>query len=192
MSSSCDIILPGNIRIKDVANVVGIAAGFKPYKKNISKDGWATYVDGVTIKTEHSPGLASFNFDGRFVLYHFESSDYPGCRLLNPSSTSFWSMIGHRLVDFFGGRVKYDDTTEDRFDYQVMPKQDSLNCPTGNNEWYVFQQRMLDVEPITIDDLKSIKGAAYDWEYDLAQGNYTFDSEGRMTRESPPKTKTAA
>ena len=166
MGVDCKIILPANVRLKDVADVIGVAAGFKPEKSPLGSshpDSWAVRVPGVRVSSFNCQGLESCakielvgeTMDGvkdHYVMYHFEYDD--GQRLLAPRSTAFWLGIGHRLVDFFGGSIDYQDCDDSYKDYSVPGKSDELNQPEGGDEWDSLQERMFAVKPLTKEELK--------------------------------------
>jgi hypothetical protein len=162
MGVDCKIVLPGNVRIKDVANVIGLAAGLKGemYSDKTHGASWAT-VEGVETKPLSSlEGMAEISLCGdlidkwkhHFVIYHFEA--YGSGRLLSPRSTAFWIACGHRLVDFFGGKMDINDCDEIRVDYSVPKKPNNQNCPRSDRCWDDFQKRILSIKPITWEELE--------------------------------------
>lgn len=179
----CDarIILPGNVRIRDVMRVIGVAVGFEakvsPLGSSICTD-----VDGVEATTPmaSSPDFLHIKFDNRHAYWSFEPDCAPGKRLLMPTSSAFWCLVGHRLVDFFGGKIDYNDCDAIDFDYERRPKGNSLNCPDDGEPWRRFHERIAKVPPITRAELEAFRGAAYDFKSDDYQ--YFFDAEGRMVR----------
>ena len=177
MGVDCKITLPANVRLKDVADVIGVAAGFKPEKSPLGSrhpDSWAVHVPGVRVSSFNHAGLESCakielvgeTVDGvkyHYAMYHFEYDD--GKRLLNPRSTAFWLGIGHRLVDFFGGSLDYQDCDDSDKDYHVLGKHNRSNQPTDGKDWQDLQERMFAVKPLTKSELKRFdKLAAYKME----------------------------
>src|SRR5581483_9606267 len=128
MSVDCHITLPDNVRVDNVADVIGIAAGLKPvweYSDN-GKHKWVK-VRGVEARSSGVvPGMAliSIRSTGHLLVdgedqhsgyYHFEAC-HDG-RLLSVTSTAFWIAVGHRLVDFFGGSIDYQDCDDVEVNY---------------------------------------------------------------------------
>ena len=169
MGIDCKIYLPANVAIDNVANVIGILAGAKSKKHYFQDDikgGWSTEVEGVKITTSGIPTCAYIEIQGLseasrkcrennfiHVLYHFETPT--GERLLMPSSNNFWIAISKKLVDFFGGRVDFNDCDSVEINYKVEPKEDKFNNPQDGDEWYNLQNRLLELKPLTDDDFQS-------------------------------------
>jgi hypothetical protein len=173
------IYLEGDVKVQDVAEVIGIFAGLKPYRYDHddawgNKDCWWTKVDGVEVKA----GIVSCaeiiitapegetlvdGEESHWVLYHFEPSDKESyMRLVMPRSTPFWIAVGKKLVKFFGGKMDYNDCDEKRVDYRAK-KPRRVNCPQDGKEWEDFQTEMLNLKPVTVADLKAAqKYAAYE------------------------------
>lgn len=172
MGVDCGITLPDNVRVKNVAEVIGIAAGLKPEWDGTS-DGSAKWirVPGVEVKQTTSPEMVEIRLTGKlidgevshFVYYDFES-DYGG-RALNPRSTAFWIAVAHRLVTFFGGKIDYQDCDTVEVDYKRAAKSKQINSPSDGEPWDKFQKRLFEVKSITKEELEYYdKFAAYKME----------------------------
>ncbi len=177
MGVDCKILLPAAARLRDVADVMGALAGFPMHKKHFNppSSGWSAgreYGDkGVEIKpcggTLESCAMIHLNntadcqiIDGQaghYVMYHFEGSR-KGERLLNPPSTDFWIAIGKGLVDFFGGRVDFNDCDDIDVDYE-QPERDDIHAE-DDDEWYALQNRKLAVKALTKANLKACREVA--------------------------------
>lgn len=168
MGVDCKITLPANVRIDDVAKVIGISAGcpkekrplgpsypnsFSIHVKNIAYDILQTMPQAPTIVINQDcvDGLK------HHVMFFFE---YKGKRLLNPRSTAFWIAVAHRLVDFFGGSIDYRDCDDVEVDYERPEKSNAENCPEGGNDWDVFQERLWALEPMTTEEMKRFEAVA--------------------------------
>jgi len=157
MGVNTEIKLPHNVRVSDVADVMGALAGLKPKKSmfNDAKGGWSTKVDGVAVEPSPIPEMVSIVFrtdsGNRHVYYHFETDD-PDYVVLNPPSTAFWIAIGVGLVKFFGGKVDYVDSDLVSVDFERKPKSNFQNRPSDGEKWYDLQTRMLNVKPLTQKD----------------------------------------
>lgn len=170
MGVDCKIFLPANIRGDDVAKVVGLVAGVKPEKRYFDErrnSGYYCHVPDVKFQVTTIPGIANIQLpcdqklvDGETyhsVYYHFEYI-HKGVngRLLSPPSTAFWICVGKKLVDFFGGKVNYNDCKEE-WDYCKPFKHWKKNCPEDGKEFNNLQNRMLSLMPITVAELKEAK-----------------------------------
>lgn len=160
MGVDCNIHLPSNVQVKDVASVIGVAAGLKSERKLLGHtDGWYLHVNGVEVIASPVVTLADILLNGKMIdgelrheiSYHFEPCCGSG-RLLMPRSTAFWIAIGRRLVDFFGGHMSYQDCDPSE-DYTKWPKSNRLNCPQDGKPWQKFQERKEAVLPLTHADL---------------------------------------
>lgn len=173
MGVDCRITLPPNVRLADVAKVMGIAAGL-PWEKQFAgrlPDGlWFVHVPKVRVSSgcRGLESCANIEFvgetvdgvSGHHVLYHFEGKD--GNRLMLPRSTAFWIAIARRLVDFYGGVIDYADCDDVYDDYAVPFKETALNSPKDGAEWEAHRDRVAAVKPITSDELEACKKfAAY-------------------------------
>lgn len=158
------IYLSPGARVKEVAEVIGLAAGLPGRWEESGSTRWYA-VPGVRVSSNSGlPECCDIewvdqNGEGRRVLYHFEAGGH-GCKLLMPRSTPFWIAIGRRLVDFFGGWIDYQDCDEEDMDYR-QPLQYHC-CPEDGEPWKSFRQRMSEVQPITRSEYERSKQyAAY-------------------------------
>lgn len=175
MGANTIIVLPYNVRARDVATVIGVAAGMPTQWDE--KGRWIK--NDVVVEHGVSYDTVKILFDGRYGLYFFETSDHEG-RVFYPGSSAFWSLIGKRLVDVFGGSVVYNDCDENDGkipNYSKPWRSFAENCPRGDEPWMDLQNRMLNVPRISADEMASFKGAGSD-NYD-----YTYDGEGLMVRQ---------
>jgi len=180
MGVDCCIRLPHNVRIRDVAKVMGILAGQKISEREDAKTYGKPFkwfeVEGVelesgvkgleccaTIYLKNLTGAAlaarSDNGENAHVLFHFEPSDpTPSAgRLLMPRSTNFWIAIGIGLVKFFGGEIDYNDCDNSDCDFKRRAKSNEQNCPESDEPWYNMQARMRKLKPITKEEFSDCK-----------------------------------
>jgi len=158
MGVDCQICLPDNVRVNDVAGIIGIATGLKPEWSG-RDDSKLVRVPGVEVRSTFSPAMVEIRLTGdlidgdksHFVYYHFEADN--GGRGLNPPSTAFWIAVAHRLVKFFGGKIDYQDCDSVEMDYEHPAFAKQHNSPSKDDEWSTFQKRLFEVEPITKDEL---------------------------------------
>lgn len=153
MGVDCLIQLPGNVRVKDVANILAILDGV-PVVKYVHESG--SYWAQVAAKAEGLPeiaGCARITWTGpsgpRHVLYHFEPDGNIGGRLLMPRSTAWWIAAGTRLVQFFGGDLVYNDCGDQTPDISCTPQSNKKNCPSNGKAWNNFQDRLLAMTPLS-------------------------------------------
>jgi len=59
------------------------------------------------------------------------------------------------LVDFFGGRMDYQDCDDSYEDYTKWPKSSRHNRPQDGKPWQNFQKRMEAVKPLTKEELET-------------------------------------
>lgn len=174
MGVDCKVYLPDNVKIDNVVEVMGIAAGLpckRFYHKSYNgKDTgyWGAHVEGASAKPcQFIVTLADIELKGKMVdgleehtvNYHFERDRTSG-RLLMPRSTAFWLAIAHRLVDFFGGHIDYQDCDDSYNDYEVPAKSDELNSPDDGELWQNLQERIESVKPITQEELQHYNSLA--------------------------------
>jgi hypothetical protein len=89
------------------------------------------------------------------IYYHFESG-HRSARLLSARSTPFWIAAGRKVVDFFGGKIDFQDADEIRVDYSVK-KPRRANNPEDGQAFQDFQEALRKVQPITKADLATAR-----------------------------------
>jgi hypothetical protein len=190
MGVNAVIHLPCNVRIKDVADVMGILAGQKIVEKETTFNSFSPpfkyfVVEGVRIEScdargtgvmtdcaniflENLTGAAlaarSDAGENAYAMYNFEPSNpTPSAgRLLYPKSTAFWIAIGKGLVDFFGGDIDYSDCDSKEADFKRKAKSNSENCPENDPHYGKQRERMRSLKPLTKADYEACKKhAAY-------------------------------
>lgn len=173
MGVDCKINLPDNVRVKDVADLIGIASGLPVNWEPCSNDRDLKFlrVPGVEVRQTSCVTMPEISIrslgkllvDGKdihHVYYHLESS-YGG-RSLGPPSTAYWIAVAHRLVDFFGGTIDYQDCDEVRIDYRRAKKTRNQNSPEDGKPWHNFYKRLSEVKPITQEEMQKLdQFAAY-------------------------------
>jgi len=164
MGVDTKIMLPSKVRARTVSSVLGRIVGFEGIKTALGGGAWYTQVEGISINNNPQVvGLADITWDKApgprtrgYVAYHFEVED--GGRLLMPPSTAFWLAVGHRLVDFFGGKLDYNDCDNSEVDYKVKANPNSW--ADDGKPWDQLQQRIMDIEPLTVEEIKSYQNVA--------------------------------
>ncbi len=168
MGVDCRIMLPSNVRLRDVGELLGILSGRKSEKQYFNNNsGWSVRVAGMHFRTyESMPECVAIEWDmpkygGRSVLFHYESGQGQ-YRLLMPPSTCWWLAAGKRLISFFGGELDYNDCDNTDVDFQRRKKSRQVNAPEDGKPWYIFQERMLKAKAITEEEIQSmVKHAGY-------------------------------
>jgi len=170
------ILLPEDVRVGNVAQVIGILAGL-PKTWVTSNNGSCKWikVDGVKVESlENMPATCRIILNipdhwGRLVdkeqvhhtLFHFEPDMKKGGRLMIPPSTPFWIAVGIGLCKFFGGQIDFNDCDSKGWDRQFR-KPRPTNSPNVGRPWDNFQQAMFDLKPVTTADMKfANKKASY-------------------------------
>jgi len=166
MGVDCRINLPGNVRVGDVANVIGKVRGAE--SKLVLSSCGSYYVDVPDVKVEgidDMPGCAALTIAGprpgpSRTLFFFESEGVSRSILL--SSTPANIAIAKRLVEFFGGEVDFQDCDTIDCDFARPAKTNCENQPKDGMPWHDLQQRIHAVEPITDDEIEAaVEYAAY-------------------------------
>jgi hypothetical protein len=185
MGVNCMLYLPTNVKIDTVSEVMAILSGAKieTNKLDGSRNPDEKYVSVAGIKfrvNESSPESvdivlefplteaareARLNDGTPFAHYYFEGDDRNNSRMLYPASTPYWCAICKGLVDFFGGKVIYDDSksfTTKRNVYRRKAKADKMNRPTDGKPFWDLHKRLRELKPLTKRDFKAVwKKAAY-------------------------------
>ena len=155
------IKLPTSVGIENVANTIGALAGLPVVKIPLGQNSYYAKTQGVCIEHTSVPYMQKICLEGNlidgqnyhYVLYFFESSSWDGI-LLNPPSTNFWVAVAKRLVDIFGGEVDYNDCDDIKADY-TNSKFGTIdeNRPSGGESWKKFQDMLLNIKPITQNEM---------------------------------------
>lgn len=186
MGVNTNIYLPHDVKLDDVADVIGQLLGLKVRWRSVKAifgGGKYRYVAGVKLHPcEDMPQLCGITFsppkgktlvdgeDGHHVNYHFEpGSQYAGKygRLLMPHAYPVWIAVAIRLAKFFGGKVVYRDCEGITKAYgtyanRYFPKPRATNCPEDGKPWEDFKEAKYSIEPLTQKDLdRANKVAAY-------------------------------
>lgn len=170
MGVNARIYLPHDVRIHDVANVIGLLAGLK------YTDDW--HIPGVKIRSSSSASYTRIEIaapkgktlvdgeESHETSFSFEAGEDAGHygRCLSPSSSAFWIAIGKKLAEFFGGAVIYKDGSSTKAsDAPIKFKKQGRNNPEDGEPWYAFKRRIEKVKPLTEDDLMAAAWcSAYD------------------------------
>lgn len=174
MGVDCRINLPDNVTVGNVAKVLGRLAGLPVERYQYNPRTWWAKVDGVEVETTTVPEMVVIRWSGRHTTFHFEYGR--GGRLLLPRSTAFWIAAGNRLVDFFGGRIDWNDCDTKDWNRRVRAKTREQNSPEDGEAWDDFQTRLLSLKPLHRDEIDAMrKHAAY------PDDSYAFDGDGYLT-----------
>jgi len=168
MGVDARLFLPGNVRVHDVASVLGILFGLPHALEPLTGgDGVLCRVRGANVRGHIDiPAMAEIELrapNGDHVAgfyYHFENPS--GRRQLTGRSTAKVIAAFKYVADFFGGRVDYQDCDDEDLDYVAPDKSDEENHADDGEAWDAFQRRMDAVEALEPIDIRVCKKfAAY-------------------------------
>lgn len=162
MGVDCRINLPADVRLSDVAEAIGILLGCKPERHDFDRGGWCCRVPGAETTPASVDTCAEIKIkppkgEPRWFLYHFEV-EYDG-RLIMPRATDVNIALGRRLVQFFGGRLDYNDCDSTDWN-EAYDRPRPRNNPSDGAEWDSFQAEMMELKPLTPTEIKKAKGVA--------------------------------
>lgn len=172
MSLDTNIFLPPNVRVGDVASVLGRIYGKPAFMDPLGASGGRfVRVKDVDVREAPLPQCCKICilhlrppavFDvripmnqtiDRHILYHFEGGA-GGRRMIGIHSRPPHHAVGMRLVDFFGGEVDFNDCDLTPIDYAVPWKSDEENMPDDGEPWDDLQCRIFSAAPLSEADLK--------------------------------------
>lgn len=164
----CNILLPNDVRVRDVAKAIGILMGGQAIREPFHHGrGWSALVPGVQVKPSPMPECVEIyiNFKAQddlehWLLFHYEVSGSQGKRLLSPPSTPLWCAVGDALVNFFGGHVDYNDADDETTGPQKTVARVQRNDPSDDPEWGVLQERLMNLGALTAKDIRAHKAVA--------------------------------
>lgn len=154
------IYIPDTVRIRDLANAIGILAGLKIETENEYKT-----VKGIEVKNSSVLGCVDIDFkspidkENHNVMLHLEPK-MRNYKLLMPRSTPFWLAIGIRLINHFGGLMDFNDS--DAIDFDESRQENPLNGAYDGETWRMKQEELYSLEPMTKEEVNAMnKYAAY-------------------------------
>ena len=177
MGVNVQCTLPGDVRVGDASEVMGILAGLplkeEHFKGRHGSEGWyyltvpGVKIVGTSIPTMVDIILTGDLIDGQpnhYYSWHFEGHD--GTRSFGPKSTAFCIAVCKGLVDFFGGELIYNDCSDSLCDYRRTPRYNNntegFRRDAGDDLFRSMQERKRNLTPLTLEDLKAVhKHAAY-------------------------------
>lgn len=163
------ITLPPFVRVRDVADVIGILLGNQRRQVPLGSGYSAVRVDGVQIRSygnmsslvECAEIQISSTHGPYTVMYHFEFEDR-GNRGLMPRSRPDWLAVGVGLINFFGGEIDYNDCDDKDRDLFV-PAKIQLARQSNDAVFDLVQRRKMELHPLTTSDVLAMTPyAAYD------------------------------
>lgn len=161
MASSAKLSLPPNVQVRLVATVAGLCMGRKANLVEVDKAGSYVEADGVTVTLCGVVGLADINIpspdpavwdEPTLLVYHFES-DPDGRRIVTAPSEARYLALFTKLVNFFGGRLDYDDCDRVECDLEMMDRTNRANAPVSDVDYAILQERLLAIEPVEAKDI---------------------------------------
>ena len=162
MGVDVKVTLPPDTRLQDVADAIARLAGYPCTRHSIGENGqWALHQKEVTAKGSIIPQMAYINWawagEPRSWAYHFEGKG--GTRLLISRSRAVNIAVAKRLVDIFGGAADYNDSDGVDVDYHA-PKPRPANDPEDGVAWQQLQQDLLDISPLTKQEVAQYQTVA--------------------------------
>lgn len=166
MGVDCRVTLPADVRMTQVADAIGIAAGltwrWEPLGSTGSKH---IVVEGLSTKPSAVAGLAEIHLHGEtvdgqrdhFLCYHFEFGTR-GTRGIMPRATPFWIAVMRRVVDCFGGTLDYQDSDVRSLDYVVRPTGGWMD--ESDEAFDRNQQRLAAIVPVSKAEIDAFAGVA--------------------------------
>lgn len=171
MGTNTLVYLPGDVRVSDVADVMGILAGLPHKQSRCAED-----VEGVKVSTTSSPQMCEITLTGKMfdgseshrASFHFEvdANSYrkeagAGQRLLYcGSDDKFWRMVGDGVARFFGGVVDLCDCDDVDSD-ATYKRPRKRNNPNSDSEWDKFWSEVRAIKPLSMSKRKGYPHAAH-------------------------------
>jgi hypothetical protein len=170
MSTNVSCELPPKARLEDVAKVLAALIGHRTYNVPIP-DSSATFarVDGYhfALGASPTPGSGYIVLDcdldtpaarllkadegvEYWLSYSWNSSENGGLALYPSCSTSKIALCAG-LVDFFGGKIDFNDCDSEDVNMELDPQEDirASNDPL----WSQFNNRILAIKPLTLEEI---------------------------------------
>lgn len=139
---------------------------FKKNPDNVIKLSDTSYFNFYFLDPIGNKQSTMYFFDGMESDYSYEQEKY-----MNPDSTAIWAVLGKRLVDFFGGKVLFNESSDsDNLDNWYVcnnPKFPKRTKENDNNERYFLYHNLLFKEDlINSSELEEMKQVTRYWDED--------------------------
>lgn len=168
MGIDTKISLPPNVRVQDVASVMGALLGL-PVHLEVCDGGLARQVRYALVRGASVKGYEAIPQMCRIEIrrgpdlvatphFHFEMPG--GRRLVTMRMSAKNIALAKAVVDFFGGSVDFCDCDDEKVDYVVADKGDDLNHPEDGEEWEILQRRLVEVKPLSKKDVQACESLA--------------------------------
>ena len=161
MGTDCQVLLPTDVRARDVATAIAILLGADKTKQPLGKGGsWVCQTDASVEANTAVPTCADLVVPGDRYLYHFEVQG--GQRLIMRRSRAKAIALFYALAKFFGGAVDFNDC-DDQYDrFYERSLQRPVNDPEDGVLWTQLQEDLFNLEPLTEKDIAQYEDyAAY-------------------------------
>lgn len=174
--SYCRIYLPSKARIADVGDVLAILTWTKPQKNIVSTATTKYYTTvnaSINMSSDYSANSTAIYWKlygiGKKVnkTFFFEFGD--GFHGMMFATTDFGLILGKRLVDFFGGKIDFNDADKITCDY-TRPVRPDLVAEDG--PLYISRQdRKFKLKGITQSEIDAIRPKSH---YFISYGHKTI------------------
>jgi len=176
MGVDTNIYLPIDVDIEDIGRVMSILMGNKPKLGKGYDNSFSCCVGGFKFEHTNTPHMTMILFtpeggkfiDGQDTHYcHFfycnreeQTGEITNC--LYPRSNPFWCALGKRLVQFFGGKVQFNDCGSAKGKNVYRSKR---HCPVDRRgltphdgkKWNEYQKAMSELKPLTKENLDEVR-----------------------------------
>lgn len=182
MSINTKIYLNPHAHPKEVLEVIqkslgtdfiqsGLRNDFDPQKPTSKENSWSlklpkncgnielTDVDYFTLNIK-DPLNQNYN-----TLFFFKGEDDPEVlnneKLLSPKCSTIWLALGKKLVDFFGGKMLFSDSSSKENEKWYINKKGSfpqkMKGQSGDDRWYQYYNSLSKVKILTTQDLSEME-----------------------------------
>lgn len=165
MGVDTKLSLPPNVRVDDVADVIGVLRGREVELMALDQTSIVARVRGVEVKGSASiPQMCTIIIwlpsvvgeeavaDSSY-FFHFECRG--GRREMSARAMAANIALFKAVAEFFGGIVDYNDCDDEDADYIVPDKSDDENHPDDGEPWNSLQQRIAKVKPLKRSQIKA-------------------------------------
>jgi hypothetical protein len=157
--------LPPNVRVRDVARVLGILLGVPFSLDALNGDGVYCNVLGADVRgfvdiPEMSWIILKMPNGNTVAQYNFHNENPGGRRLLTGRATAKTIAAFRHACDFFGGVLDYNDCDDEDRDYVVPDFDDDSNHPEDREPWDRMQRRMAELKPLSRKEVAAFEDVA--------------------------------
>ena len=150
--------------IRDIVDVLALLDGAKGKWEPLGESSRKWRVEGTQVQGSTVAGLANLSWEGQYerrsMTCHLQPCEALPSISLYPRATARNLALCCGVASFFGGIVQFNDCATYPMSFKGCPDS-ALAYANDGKEWEWFQQRLSEVQPLTIEHVESFERFAF-------------------------------